>query len=115
MWWDLVEKYQLVHRPNDRHAPDYASKIHIVSAPAYYHNYLMGELFANQVLHAIARDVLIGAEPSKASFVGNKAVGDFLKARIFTPGRSLDWNGLTKYATGDVLNARAFAAEIGRE
>ena len=104
-----------MHRPDGRSAPDYASKIHIVSAPAYYHNYLMGELFANQVLHAIARDALNGVDPAKASFVGNKAVGDFLKARIFTPGRSLDWNGLTKFATGEVLNAKAFAAEIGRE
>ena len=115
LWWNLVERYQLVHRPDGRQAPDYASKIHIVSAPAYYHNYLMGELFANQVLHAIARDVLNGVDPAKASFVGNKEVGDFLKARIFTPGRSLDWNGLTKHATGEPLNAKAFAAEIGRE
>jgi peptidyl-dipeptidase A len=115
VWWDLVERYQLVRRPEGRQAPDYASKIHIVSAPAYYHNYLMGELFANQVLHAIARDVLNGVDPAKASFAGNKGVGDFLKTRIFAPGRSLDWNGLTKHATGQPLNARAFAAEIGRE
>ena len=86
-----------------------------MSAPAYYHNYLMGELFANQVLHTIARDVLHGVDPAKASFVGNRGVGDFLKARIFTPGRSLDWNGLTKHATGEPLNAKAFAAEIGRD
>ncbi len=112
LWWDLVEHYQLLRRPEKRQASDYASKIHIVSAPVYYHNYLMGELFANQVLQAIARDVLNGVEPGKASFVGNKAVGDFMKARVFTPGRSLDWNGLTKYATGEVLNARAFARQI---
>jgi peptidyl-dipeptidase A len=114
LWWNLVEKYQLVRRPEGRQAPDYASKIHIVSAPAYYHNYLMGQLFADQVLHAIARDALNGVDPAQASFVGNKAVGDFLKTRIFSQGRSLDWNGLTKNATGDVLNAKAFAAEIAR-
>jgi peptidyl-dipeptidase A len=96
-------------------APDYASKIHIVSTPAYYHNYLMGELFADQVLHAIARDVLHGVDPAKATLVGNRAVGDYLKARVFAPGRSLDWNGLTRHATGEALNAKAFAAEIGRE
>src|SRR5205823_663999 len=39
-WWDLVEKYQQVKRPPGRKAPDYASKIHIVSAPVYYHNYM---------------------------------------------------------------------------
>jgi len=115
VWWDLVERYQRVHRPEGRNAPDYASKIHIVSAPVYYHNYLMGELFADQVLHAIAREVLNGVDPAKASFVGNKAVGDFLKTRVFAPGRSLDWNSLTRHATGDALNAKAFAAEIGRK
>ena len=57
LWWDLVEKYQLVKRPPGRNAPDYASKIHIVSAPVYYHNYMMGELFASQVHHAIGREV----------------------------------------------------------
>jgi peptidyl-dipeptidase A len=115
LWWDLVENYQMVHRPDGRSAPDYASKIHIVSTPAYYHNYLMGELFAAQVLHAIARDALNGVDPAKANFVGDKRVGEYLKARIFVPGRSLDWNALTKHATGEVLNAKAFAAEIGRE
>ena len=52
----------VLNRPEGRNAPDYASKIHIVSAPAYYHNYMMGELFASQVHHAIARDVLGGVD-----------------------------------------------------
>ena len=50
----------MIKRPEGRNAPDYASKIHIVGAPAYYHNYMMGELFASQVHHAIAREVLGG-------------------------------------------------------
>jgi peptidyl-dipeptidase A len=115
LWWDLVEKYQMVRRSEGRNLPDYASKIHIVNAPVYYHNYLMGELFAGQVLRAIARDVLHGVEPSRASFVGNKAVGEFLKTKVFAPGRSLDWNGLTRHATGEDLSAKAFAAEIAAE
>jgi peptidyl-dipeptidase A len=105
----------MVHRPDGRNAPDYASKIHIVSAPVYYHNYLMGELFADQVFQAIAHDVLNGVDPSQASFVGKKEVGAFLKTRVFEPGRSLDWNALTRHATGRDLSAKAFAAEIGRE
>ncbi len=36
-------------------------------------------------LHAIARDVLNGVDPAKASFVGNKRVGEFLKTRISHP------------------------------
>lgn len=113
LWWDLVERYQLVHRPEGRNAPDYASKIHIVSAPAYYHNYLMGELFACQLLAAIRRDVLKGADPG-SSLVGNKRAGEFLKERVFNPGRSLDWNALTQHASGEPLNAKAFAAEFSQ-
>jgi peptidyl-dipeptidase A len=112
LWWDLVEKYQLVHRPPGRHAPDYASKIHIVSAPVYYHNYMMGELFASQVHHAIARDVYHGADPDAVIYVGNKAVGDFMRQRVFAPGRTLSWNELTKHATGKELDARAFAEDF---
>jgi peptidyl-dipeptidase A len=112
LWWDLVEKYQLLQRPAGRNAPDYASKIHVVSAPVYYHNYMMGQLFASQVHHAIAREVLQGADPGRALYVGNKAVGAFMKKRVFEPGRTLNWNALTKHATGEPLNAKAFAADF---
>ena len=32
LWWDLVEKYQEIRRPEGRDAPDYAAKIHIVES-----------------------------------------------------------------------------------
>ncbi len=112
LWWDLVEKYQLVHRPEGRNAPDYAAKIHIVSAPAYYHNYIMGELFACQVHRAICDQVLKVADPYQANYVGNKEVGEFMRQRVFTPGQSLAWNELTEFATGSRLSAKAFAAEF---
>ena len=72
LWWDLVEKYQGVRRPEGRNAPDYASKIHVVNAPCYYHNYMMGQLFASQVHHAIAREVCKGADPETVIYAGNK-------------------------------------------
>jgi peptidyl-dipeptidase A len=112
LWWDLVEKYQRVKRPAGRNAPDYASKIHIVSAPVYYHNYMMGELFASQVHHAIARDVYHGADPNTVIYVGNTEVGAFMKKRVFEPGRTLSWNELTRHATGQPLNPKAFAADF---
>ena len=112
LWWALVEKYQLIKRPEGRDAPDYASKIHIVVAPAYYHNYMMGELFACQVNHAIAREVLKTSDPQNASYVGRKDVGKFMKDRVFSQGRMLTWNELTKFATGENLNPKAFAADF---
>ena len=115
LWWGLVERYQAIRRPEGRNAPDYASKIHVVTAPVYYHNYMMGELFAIQVFRAISRDALGGVDPRKASFVGKPAVGDFLKEKVFAKGRLLPWNELTKFATGEPLNAKAFAKEIAGE
>jgi peptidyl-dipeptidase A len=115
LWWDLAEKYQDLKRPEGRNEPDYASKIHIIIAPVYYHNYLLGELFAAQVHRTIARDVLKGADPKTAIYVGNKSVGDFLRAKVFAPGRNMTWDELTRYATGEELNPNAFAAEIGTE
>ena len=112
LWWDLVEKYQLVKRPPHRNAPDYASKIHIVSAPVYYHNYMMGELFASQLHHAIARDVFKGADPDTVVYAGSKEMGEFMKKRVFEPGRTKTWNELTEFATGAPLNAKAFAADF---
>jgi peptidyl-dipeptidase A len=112
LWWDLVEKYQMVKPPPGRKAPDYASKIHIVVTPVYYHNYMMGELFASQVHHAIAREVYKGADPDSVIYVGNKAVGAFMKEKVFAPGRTLSWNDLTKFATGRPLEAKAFAADF---
>lgn len=112
LWWDLVEKYQLLTRPEGRNAPDYGSKIHIVSAPAYYHNYMMGELFACQLHHAIAREVLQATDAPSAIYYDNPAVGKFMIDRVFSLGRTVDWAELTRRATGEPLGARAFAAEF---
>lgn len=112
LWWDLVEKYQGLKRPEGRNAPDYGSKIHIVSPPVYYHNYMMGQLFASQVHHTIAREVFGGKSPDTILYNDNPKVGEFMKRRVFAPGRTMPWNALTKFATGEELNPKAFAADF---
>jgi peptidyl-dipeptidase A len=112
LWWDLVEKYQMVRRPEGRDAPDYASKIHIVVAPVYYHNYALGELFASQVHHAMCKKALGGVSPHDLSYHGDKRVGEFVRKQVIEPGTTLSWNELTKQATGETLNPKAFAADM---
>jgi peptidyl-dipeptidase A len=112
LWWDLVEKYQELKRPEGRDEPDFASKYHLIGAPAYYHNYMLGEMFASQVHHALVRAVLPGVKPAGAIYVGNKAAGKFMKQRVFQPGLSLNWNDLTRYATGQPLGPQAFAEDL---
>jgi peptidyl-dipeptidase A len=111
LWWDLVEEYQQLRRPPQRNAPDYASKIHICSAPVYYHNYMMGQLFASQVHHALSREVF-RADPKQVVYVGDKRVGEFMKHKVIAPGRTMPWNALTRHATGQELNAAAFARDF---
>ena len=49
LWWDMVEKYQMITKPEGRNMPDWATKIHVALYPCYYHNYLLGELLASQL------------------------------------------------------------------
>jgi peptidyl-dipeptidase A len=71
----------------------------------------MGQLFASQVHHALSKEVF-GAEPSKVIYNGDKKAGEFMKDKVFKPGRTLTWNGLTKHATGEDLNPKAFAKDF---
>ena len=112
LWWDTVEKYQMIRRPAGRNAPDYGSKYHIVGAPVYYHNYMMGELFASQVHHTIARKVYKGADPKTVVYVGNKEVGAFMRQYVFEPGATMTWNELTRHATDADLSPEAFAKDF---
>jgi peptidyl-dipeptidase A len=112
LWWDLVERYQLLTRPEGRTAADWAAKIHLAQYPCYYHNYMLGELAASQILNAIATRVENLPMIEEISFAKKPAVGAFLKKEIFIPGARLHWNDLLKQATGERLNPVYFAAEF---
>jgi peptidyl-dipeptidase A len=111
LWWDLVEQHQLLTRPPDREAADWATKIHIVTAPAYYHNYLMGEMMASQMLAAMARDLYDGQHFTEIDSSDNPEVGAWLVERIFAPGASVHWSQLIEDATGEALTPAYFVEE----
>jgi peptidyl-dipeptidase A len=113
LWWDLVERYQCVPRPDGRDEPDWAAKIHIVSSPVYYHNYMLGELFASQLDHAVQRAVPATAGGT-FSMVGEPAVGEFMRERVFKSGKKYRWDELVRRATGESLGPEHFAAQFVR-
>jgi peptidyl-dipeptidase A len=111
-WWDTVEKYQGLRRPQGRDAADWASKPHFTIAPVYYHNYMLGELFAAQLRATLASLAKHEGPASTLSFNGRKEFGTFLTEKVFKPGMRMKWPEFAKTATGEDLTARHFAAEV---
>ena len=107
LWWDMVEKYQLLSKPEGRDMPDWATKIHIALYPCYYHNYLLGEMLASQFYSYVTTNI-----SKSSSFVGEKVVGDWFKAKVFMPGARYYWNDMIEKATGEKLSAKYFANQF---
>ncbi|HNY01078.1 MAG TPA: M2 family metallopeptidase [Bacteroidales bacterium] len=112
LWWDLVEKYQMLKRPEGRNEPDWATKIHIATYPCYYHNYLLGELLASQLYYYITGNILKTGDDRFQSFAGHPEVGAFLKEKIFAPGSRWYWNEMIEKATGEKLTAKYYAKQF---
>jgi peptidyl-dipeptidase A len=94
----------LVRRPEGRHQPDWAAKIHLGLYPAYYQNYLLGELTASQLKHAIV---------SRAGgLVDRREAGRFLVEDLFGRGAKSDWDTTLEQATGERLTPKYFVQEF---
>ena len=104
LWWETVERFQGVQRPDDVPRGGWASKIHIACAPVYYQNYLLGDMLASQLAAT--------AEAECGGLVGSEAAGQMLRERVFKPGALLPWPALIEEATGRPLGAEDFAKDF---
>ncbi len=104
LWWELVEKYQGLKKPENRNEPDWASKIHIALYPVYYHNYMLGELLASQLYFYIKEKVIKNSSSEMVSFIGNKNVGEYLVNLFFSYGALFKWDKLIETSTSEELN-----------
>jgi peptidyl-dipeptidase A len=110
VWWDLCERMQLMTPPDTvESGSEWATKIHLAVAPVYYHNYLLGELFASQLYATLAESV-----PTEEGFTNQPAVGDFFREKVFGPGGSMPWQELAVHATGQPLSPGFFIEEFVR-
>lgn len=112
LWWNLVEKYQVIKQPSNRDEPDWASKIHVALYPAYYHNYLLGNIFASQIQYNLANKVLEVKDWRNQSFANNEEIGQYLIQNIFKPGKRYPWNEMIEKATGEKLTAKYYAMQF---
>src|SRR3990172_1947575 len=85
LWWDLVERFQMVKRPKGRSAPDWAAKIHIALAPVYYQNYELGHLVGAQLRNRLKKHA--------GGIVGRTQAGQWLIAHFFAPGAREEGTG----------------------
>jgi len=112
LWYDYVERFQLLTRPQDRNLADWAAKPHFTIAPVYYHNYILGELFAAQLRATLVKLANHQGPTFTMNYGAHKEFGDFLKKKVFEPGASYAWPEFVKNATGEPLTAQYFAGEL---
>jgi peptidyl-dipeptidase A len=107
LWWDLVERLQLVKRPPGRDAPDWAAKIHVAVAPVYYHNYVLGNLISAQLRNHMEAHI------TRGPFYDNEVAGRYLVETIFGPGARENWRDTVLRATGEPLSTEYFVGALG--
>jgi len=107
LWWNLVERLQLVNRSPDRDEPDWAAKIHLAVAPVYYHNYLLGNLISAQLRNHLETRVT-GGEP----FFSSEVAGRYLQEAVFGPGARNGWEETVLWATGERLDPAYFVTSL---
>ena len=112
LWWDLVERYQLIKRPPGPPDAGWVSKLHFTTAPCYYHNYMLGELLASQLHHHIVHRILGLESDRNVSYVGQKEIGDYLRKNVLGPGALYHWNDMIARATGEPLTAKYFVRQF---
>lgn len=106
VWWDLVERFQLVERPAGRDEPDWAAKLHVALAPVYYHNYVLGDLIAAQLRNYLESYI------TRGPFYKNEAAGRYMLESFFGPGAREGWQDTVLRATGEPLNPGYFVESL---
>ncbi|HLP46473.1 MAG TPA: M2 family metallopeptidase, partial [Candidatus Kapabacteria bacterium] len=115
LWWEMTARFQLLGAPHDRDVrqyADWAAKPHFATAPVYYHNYMLGELFAAQLRATLVKLAHHNGKTSTLDYNKHPAFGLFFKEKIFKPGSTKHWTEFVNTVTGEHLTARHFAEEI---
>ena len=105
----------MLKKPDGRNEPDWASKIHVALYPAYYHNYMLGELLASQLYSFIVTKVLKSENIKSECFFDKPDVGEYLKNLFFSYGALYPWNELIVKSTGEMLTAKYYADQFVSE
>ena len=73
---------------------------------------MLGELLASQIHYHIVRKVLKLESDDGLSYIDQKAVGTYLRQKIFEPGARYKPNEMITRATGEPLTPRYFVDQF---
>lgn len=109
LWQELNLKYLDIRYPDEKGACFWATNKYFMSLSCYVQNYILADIVAAQLKHAI--DVKVLHEETQA-MKGNKLVGEYLKANLLGYGDLYPWEKLIEKSTGEPLNSQYFVNEL---
>ncbi len=109
LWQELFFRFLRIEPGKDRigHS-DWAMENYFSFHAVQAHNFVLGELWASQVLAHLCQDDPRMGRDSNPNVVGNGRMGTYFKKYVFQPGASLSWQELTVSCTGKPLSCEAF-------
>ena len=113
LWSELNYKYLGIRYPDEKGACFWATDKYLTSLPCYIQNYILADIVAAQLKHAIDSRVLDGGS---LKICNNKKVGEYLITNLFRYGDMVSWEKLIEKSTGEPLRAQYYVSGlIGNE
>lgn len=113
LWVDLVNRYLKVDFEGvGKEKAYWAAENYFVMAPCSFHNHILGEIWASQLIHYFCSSDARNGLENNPNFVGNERIGEHLKKYVFAPGASKTWEQVTIDATGSELSLDAFLKQF---
>ena len=106
LWYKLNEQYLGIRPPEDQQETDWATTSYFTGFSCNVHNFILADLFAGQLQHYIEKNIL---SDKNTPYQNNRAMGDYLVARLYKNGDLIPWEQLIERATGEPLNTQYFA------
>ncbi|GIQ69367.1 peptidase M3 [Xylanibacillus composti] len=103
LWWELVEEYQEIARPEEWDKPYWASKPHLSTLPATYYYYLLGEVAASELQQSL--DNQYGEWHNMRSL-------QHMRRTLFQPGISRCWKDALHACAHRPLRPQAIIGQL---
>lgn len=109
LWHNLNWKYLGINYPKEKGTCFWATTKYFSNLTCYIQNYIVADVFAAQLKHAVYEKVL---KERSLPLQNNKVAGKYLVDNLFKYGDLLPWEILVVRATGEPLNSSYFVKEL---